>query len=111
MQELEIVRGTTCPLHIALSGEDGADYVLAEGAVLLFGIRHVLGTETVLVKKSTASDEGGYVFDIRPEDTVDLTPGDYKYTVNMQTGNDFYPVIKLADLKIIDAITKKGDGE
>jgi hypothetical protein len=112
MSKLEIVRGTSFPLRIDVQDADGNPLALGESDTLLLGVKPVLGGERVLMKKATAdASGGGYLFDLRPEDTVGLSPMEYLYDVNLRIGANFHNVIPLSELTIIDSTTEMGDAD
>ena len=109
-QKLEIVRGCSYPVAIDLFDENGEAAVLDTGSVLVMGIQPILGGEPVLKKQAVSTEDGALVFDFCPADTEKVTPGDYKFDVMLQTGDDLYPVISRGNLSIVDNAVEWGDG-
>lgn len=111
-QDIEIVRGTTNTFGITVKDDNGNDFTLKSGQVLVFALKkRPKDEETVLVKKVTNRIEGVYYLEIAPEDTADLESGKYFYDVGMQQGADvFYNIIESSVFDIKPNISKLGDG-
>lgn len=109
-QDIEMIRGRTETLIIAVSDADGTDYTLAEGEVLRFGIKAGEGAENyLLVKELTTvhAVDGGYALSLAPEDTEDLPAGRFKYDVGLQIGGDYYTVIPPSEFHLIGNVTER----
>lgn len=109
---LEIVRGTTNSFGITVLDEDGNNYSVEDGDVLVFGLkRNERDEERVLVKKITSSVTGEHYLEIQPEDTKNLATGQYYYDIGLQRGSFvFYNIIKSSPFIILPNVTKLGDG-
>lgn len=95
-QPIEIVRGTTNSFDINLTDADGDAYVLQSGEKLIFGVKlSPCDTEYKLTKTLTSSDydDGVYVLEISPSDTINLPISDYYYDIGLQRGSDYYMVV------------------
>ena len=111
-QNLEIVRGTTNAFGLAIAYQTGDEFVLADGQVLVFGLKaNKMDEERLLLKKITRAVAGEYYLELTPEDTADLEPGQYYYDIGLQQGdNVFYNVIEPSVFTILPNITQLGDG-
>lgn len=110
---INIIRGTTNSIDIALTDESGATYLLQDGEVLRFGVKVRAEYEQYkLLKELTAADlnEAGdaYSLVLVPADTEDLSFMTYCYDVGLQSGNDYYNVIPCSDFKVNHNITSWG---
>lgn len=107
---LSVIRGTTFSFLVKLYDTDGKKFVLEDGDILTFGVKEYLEHRNCIISKSLGAsdynaDIGGFIFDINPEDTIDLSFGDYFYDVivTLNTG-EIYSVIDCSKLVIKRAI-------
>lgn len=106
---LEMIRGTSDSFNVKVL-VDGKPYTLTSGEVLVFGIKYRPYQATpALVKTVTAETDGVYTVTLKPKDTIGLKYGDYFYQVNIQSGDDFFPVVD-GKFKVKANATKWGDG-
>lgn len=107
---LEMFRGTSETFGFRVTDEDGEPYTLASGEALVFGIKHKpYQKDADVVKRVTTGTDGVYPVTLEPNDTINLKYGDYIYNVNIQSGNNFFPVVD-GKFKIKANATKWGDG-
>jgi len=110
--KIEIVRGTTNMIHIDVLDANGNPYTLQDGEKLIFGVkRNVTDADELIVKTASVAEGGGYVVNLAPDDTDDLTVGKYVYDVGLQSGDCFYNVIKANSFVIAGNVTKWGCAE
>lgn len=113
MQNLSIVRGTSFPFSVKLTDALGERLVMDEGDKLLFGVKRFPEHKKYQFLKTLTKDDynpdlGGYVFEIKPDDTKDFVFDKYYYDVGLQTAEgDFYTVIECSVLEIRPNITSK----
>ena len=125
MQNLSIVRGTSFPFSVKLTDALGDRLKMDEGDKLYFGVKRfpehkkyqILKTlyltsdnrtENKLNADDYNEDIGGYIFEIKPEDTQDFVFDKYYYDVGLETNEgDFFSVIECSILEIRPGITAK----
>lgn len=112
-QKLEIVRGTTTPLILEVYDPQGLAYIPAEGERLVFGIKKDPERETAPLFTKVAEFLGGgqFLLKLRPEDTADLSCGKYYYDASLDTGDDFFNVIKPSPFYLVANVTHRGCAE
>lgn len=112
-RKIEIVRGTTHNIQVAVRDATGRPYNLGAGEKVVFGIKK--NTESneapLIVKTAEPISEGVFSVKLCPEDTKDMPCGNYFYDVGLDTGTDFFNVIKPGKFKIIGNVTHKGCAE
>lgn len=108
MQNIEMVRGTTHAVAIQLADELGDVYTLSDGEVLRFGVKQTHNSTGYLIEKALTVDDlrdGAYVMALKPSDTEDLACGRYCYDIGLESGEDFYNVVKCSDFILHHNIT------
>lgn len=114
-QPLEITRGRTVPISFPVYNEKtGAPYVLADGELLLFGIKKDPDKDQapIFVKAAVAdpdAGEGWYLVTLHPEDTQDLAPGVYYYDIGLESGGEYLDIVRKSTFTIESNVTGKGD--
>lgn len=109
-QSIEIVRGTSNTLAIAVTDANSNPYTLQAGEVIVFGVKKNASDEDyVLLKTATQGADGVYNIEINPEDTAGVEPGEYVYDVGLESGVEYYNIIPLTKLLIVANVTKWGD--
>lgn len=90
---LTLIRGNTVTIKPELTYKEEPLTSLSEGYSLLFIVKGATG-ETYLSKTLSGTEEGTpIIFEIKPEDTIDLAPYHYLYSFDLFTGTeepDFY---------------------
>lgn len=110
MKKIEIIRGTTNAFNITVLDANDNPYILADGEELLFGVKKKHEDEShVILKAITSGENGVYIVELEPEDTVNLDIGNYVFDVNLETGEDFYNVIESSPFFIKANVTRWGD--
>lgn len=102
-QPLHIIRGTTQTVKITVKTTGGADYTLADGEVLRFGVKRDPSDKEFVIEKELTSahyDSGVYVLTINPADTAELDFGEYHYDVGLQVGSNYYNVIECSTFSV-----------
>lgn len=111
VQGIDMVRGTTVPISLEITDENGTPYALKSGEKILFGVkRHATDDAALFVKAAVAGDEiGTYVVTIYPEDTLELEAAKHYYDVGLESGGNYYNIVEPSPFMILPNITKKGD--
>ena len=105
---LQMVRGSTQVLEIQVVGPEGEPYALLEGEVLRFGVKSSECSSGYLVKKDCRNLEKGICrIVIDPEDTITMEPGRYCYDVGLQSGSNYFPVVRYSDFVLEPNVTWK----
>lgn len=105
---LKMVRGASQTLEIQVLGPDGQPYVLLEEDVIRFGVKHPEGFGAYLIKKERKELVNGITtVDIEPEDTIHMAPGRYCYDIGLQSGTEYFPVVKYSEFVLEPNITWK----
>lgn len=108
-QGIEIVRGTTNTLEIAITDADGAAYIATAGEKIIFGVKKkATDPDLVFTKVAAYSTPGKYIATISPDDTNELTPGRYCYDVGLQSGDDYFGIIEPNPFTILPNVTERG---
>lgn len=110
-QKIEIVRGTTNTLALSVTDADGNAYTLADGELLIFGVKEKPEDEELLIQKTiTDCTDGVAMVELSPDDTIGLKYGRYIYDVGLESGEDYHNIIPASPFVIQPNITKRGDG-
>ena len=110
MQNVSIVKGTTNTFLISIEDANGNPYFLSNTEVLIFGVKtSEYAAEYILCKTITADDQVDekYQFKLQPEDTEDMPFGTYLFDVGLQSGEEYYNIIKCSKF-VLDANITKG---
>lgn len=118
MPDIYLVRGDTLRLSISgIKTADGEDYVLSDTDVIYLDVKKNAADKMAVFRKSITAadydDNGVLPITIFPEDTVELSPGDYFFDVRLFMDEDnIYTIIPMATLKIVRNVTDipKGGG-
>lgn len=106
--ELKMVRGSSQTLEIQVLGPDGQPYVLLEGDVIRFGVKHPEYFGAYLIRKESRGLVNGMTsVDIDPEDTIGMEPGRYCYDIGLQSGEEYFPVVKYSEFILEPNVTWK----
>ena len=109
-QKIEIVRGTTNTINIAVRDSDGNAHMLEAGEVIVFGVKKNYKEEECLILKTITSLVNGVGrLTLAPDDTANLTCGKYVYDVGLKSGANYYNVIEASDFVVSANITTWGD--
>jgi hypothetical protein len=100
-------------MQVTVCDATGRPYNLGAGEKVVFGIKRVSEEDDapLVVKVADSIGEGVFSVKLCPEDTADLPCGDYLYDVGLDTGDDFFNVIKPAAFKITKNVTHRGCAE
>lgn len=105
---LRLVRGATHTLEIRVNGPDGRPYPLQEGQLIRFGVKYDESSGSYLVKKETGELVDGVTWIvIEAEDTMGMEAGEYKYDIGLQSGDDYFPIVKYSDFILEPNVTSK----
>ena len=111
-QPIEITRGRSYDIALEITDENGNGYGLSGSEVILFGIKREpeKDEKPIFCRAAVAgSAAGSYTVSIRPEDTIDLSPGRYYYDVGLESGGNYYDIIEPSGFLLLPNVTKKGD--
>jgi len=98
---IQIVRGDTAVINIAVSTKDGAKYILSGGDNLTFTVRKT-ATDNIVIQKTIT----GGNFTINPVDTETLEFGNYVYDVQLTSASGFTDTIIAPHIfKILEEVT------
>ena len=106
MQPIQIVRGTTLNIGVALFDQSGNPVELDTGDILRFGVKKQPDdTEYLIVKTTSTLVADNYVFALGPSDTASLDFARYFYDIGLQTGSDYYMVVECSYFDVTPNIT------
>lgn len=111
MPDIYLVRGDTMRLSISsIKTADGEDYVLSDTDVIYLDVKKNAADKAAVFSKSVTAvkyDEKGVLpITILPEDTAQLSPGDYFFDVRLFMDEDnIYTIIPMSKLKIVRNVT------
>ena len=102
--DIELTRGDTAWLTVAINDDNGEAYTVKGNDVLTLSLKKkAVDEEPILLQKII---KGTDTFHIQPEDTAKLEFGKYKYDVELTTaGGDVFTVIPPAVFKILAEVT------
>lgn len=104
-QPISLVRGNSLDIPFALTDGSGAPYLLGEGDFVRFVVKPAYYKDAVIDKKAYAADQsedGIVTIFLKPEDTLSLEVGLYKYDLGLQAGTDFYTPVKSSPFHITE---------
>ena len=118
MAEIALVRGDTLKLTLTdIRLSDGTEYVLSDTDIVYLDVKKYATDKTAVFSKSVTAAEyvdGALPITISPEDTVDLSCGDYCYDVRLYMDDDnIYTIIPMSKFRIVQNVTdipNGGDG-
>ena len=115
MADISMVRGDTLKLSInRIRTADGGDYVLSNTDVIYLDVKKNATDRTAVFSKSvTAADyvDGALPVIIYPNDTADISPGDYFFDVRLFIDdNNIYTIIPMSKLRIVRNVTDIPEG-
>lgn len=85
--EIDLIRGNTGSYSPALLLDDEPLETLGKGEFILFIVKSALGT-TYLSRTLAGSVDGTPItFEFKPEDTIELSPFRYEYSIDYYIGN------------------------
>lgn len=110
MADISMVRGDTLKLSISsIKTADGGDYVLSDTDVIYLEVKKSAADRVPIFRKAvTAADyvDGALPVIIYPNDTADISPGDYFFDVRLFMDDDnIYTIIPMSKLKIVRNVT------
>lgn len=111
MQPIAIVRGTTNSFVLTVKDEStGDEYELLTGEFFRFGVKLDPTDANYAIVKTVSSKNANDEYEIKlsPDDTIGIPFGTYYYDVGMQSGVDYYPIIKTSPFELCANVTKWG---
>lgn len=115
MADISMVRGDTLKLSIdSIKSADGLDYVLSDTDVIFIDVKKS-GADSVPIFRKTVTAEdyvnGTLPVTIYPNDTADISPGDYFFDVRLFIDDDnIYTIIPMSKLRIVRNVTDIPEG-
>ena len=107
---IELIRGNTTNFRLKLTNSDGTQYVPSENDTIIFTLKKSINKDAkaIVIKKISSRFSGGdMLISFEPQDTVDLSEGNYYYDVAICiNGNEFYTVISCDTFKINSALSE-----
>ena len=102
--DIYLTRGDTAHLGVRIANEATGDaYEVKDSDTLILTVRkQAYEASPVLLQKTV---KGSSEIHLTPEDTAQLTPGSYKYDVELRTGADVYTVIQCSEFKLLAEVT------
>ena len=115
MQPLEIIRGTTKTVNIAITDE-GTTYVPSQDDKLIFAVKSGFPDSEYEIKKVLTAEQfdnatNVYSFEIKPDDTANLSIGRHFYDVGLQSGEDYIMVIECSHFDVMPNISAMEEEE
>lgn len=108
-QIIEIVRGRTETFQISVIDATGLPYALGSGEKVVFGVKkHPKDQEVIFAKVASVAGEGLFTVKLQPDDTENLSGGEYWYDVGLESGEDYLDIIKPSPFLIRDNVTSWG---
>lgn len=110
---ITIRKGTNKEVVISLQDDTGREYTLSENEHLIFGVKENVYADKYLISKIIKNDafnttQGGYLLEIAPEDTENLSFGQYVYDVGLQKGNGEFHIVVPCDAFIVaETVTER----
>lgn len=110
---ITIHRGTNKEVVISLCDDSGKDYKLSETEHLVFGVKDNVYNDKYLLSKVIKSNQfveaqKGYLLEITPEDTKNLSFGQYVYDVGLQKENgEFHIVVPCSTFTVAETVTER----
>lgn len=97
-----MVKGDTGYFNINLHYDNGNNYVVREGDKITFSVKRSIYDSDYALQKNV---NAGEVIAIAPEDTQNLTSGDYVYDVQLNTTLGEVFTVSYGELQIIEGVT------
>ena len=98
---LEITKGRTEEIEVAVFNDDGTGHEWESGELAMLFIKHNPADQTETLRKAgDTSTNGKAVFTINASDTTCLQPGDYYYEV-VAVSDGIHPIIRLSLMHIM----------
>lgn len=115
MPDITIVRGDTLKLSInGIKTSDGGDYILSDTDVVYLDVKKSAADKTAVFSKSVTAadyDDGRLPITIYPEDTANISPGDYFFDVRLFIDDDnVYTIIPMSKFKVVRNVTDIPEG-
>ncbi len=99
---IELVKGDTAHLPIDIYNEATAsDYKVQEGDILTLKVRPKKPCSAAVLEKSVTSTSQ---IDLEPEDTEALMPGEYVYSLRLQTEGNKYTIAYDRGFKLLPEV-------
>lgn len=110
MTDITMVRGDTLRLSVgSIKTADGENYILSDSDIIYLDVKKSAADRVaVFSKTATAADyvDGMLPITIFPEDTAELSPGDYFFDVRLFMDEDnIYTIVPMSKLKIVRNVT------
>ena len=108
--DISMVRGDTLALSISgIKNTDGTEYTLKETDIVYLDVKKNAADKTAVFSKSVTAVgyvDGTLPIIILPEDTTELSCGDYYFDVRLfMDDENIYTIIPMSKLKIVRNVT------
>lgn len=102
LQKVKLTRGDTATMLVQIYDLEEKLYEIQPGDIITFTLRKSSKSEVCLTKEAT---EDHYII-INSEDTINLSPGLYKYDLQLTTNEGFvYTIIQNNYFELLSEIT------
>ena len=109
-QTIDIIRGTSKTVNIAVSNADGTPYQLRSSEKLRFCVKRGYEDDVCVIEKELTSihyNDGVYMLHLSPSDTESLDAGRYFYDCGLQIGGEYYMIVERSQFNIIPNISSR----
>jgi hypothetical protein len=109
---ITIHRGTNKELVISLKDDANNEYKLSDTENLIFGVKDNVKNNYIFSKviqnDSFNATQGGYLLELKPEDTQNMAFGQYVYDIGLQKDNgEFYIVVPCNAFIVAETVTER----
>ena len=97
--KIYLTRGDTAYLEISITDDTGNPYALVDGDKIIFRLKSTVDTKILLLEKEFNTEI--LRLELKPEDTMSLKFGVYRYEVELVTGaSEHFTIIENAEFEI-----------
>ena len=112
MNEIVVCRGTSFTRSLQIFVKDGENftpYVHSQGDIVTLTVKHNVLQSGYDIRKTASFDSATdtYTFEFTPSDTENLAPDRYYYDIGLQTGDDFYIIVLMANFDILPTSSQR----
>ena len=109
-QTIDIIRGTSLTVNIAVTSADGVPYELTSSDRLRFCVKRDLDDDECVIEKELTSaqyNDGVYMLHLSPNDTETLDVGRYYYDCGLQLDGEYYMIIEKSHFNIMANVSSR----
>lgn len=112
--DFEFTRGDTKVFKFKLIDKNGEELSLSDADKLFFTVKKTASSKNITFQKTLNNgielkDDGYYYVTIKPDDTSDLSYGDYGYDIEIKTSTGIVKTLILGTITLTEEYTFKGD--